>query len=119
MEARANLTREGKATMTKVHSAIRALDDLKLFDGVHRAVCKEISYSPRVTQAFCPTCDRFLGEPINHGNDAYWHMLIHALDTFRNVGEASPQARQAIAAALEALQDLALEREKSVELVRA
>lgn len=46
-------------------------------------------------------------------------MLINALDMFRNVGEASPQARQEIAATLEALQDLALERQKSVELVRA
>lgn len=57
--------------MRKQHPAIVALDTLAGF-GSHRAVCKQVRYSPRVTQAYCEDCRRFLGKPINRGNNGLY-----------------------------------------------
>jgi len=78
--------------MRKQHPAIVALDTLAGF-GSHRAVCKQVRYSPRVTQAYCEDCRRFLGKPINRGNNAYTAMLSHALSTRRR-HQASKQQRK-------------------------
>jgi hypothetical protein len=95
--------------MRKQHPAIVALDTLAGF-GSHRAVCKQVRYSPRVTQAYCEDCRRFLGKPINRGNNAYTAMLTHALNTAPET-QASEAAKKAVKAAIEAL---AQERQASV-----
>lgn len=94
--------------MRKQHPAIVALDTLAGF-GSHRAVCKQVRYSPRVTQAYCEDCRRFLGKPINRGN-AYTAMLTHALNTAPET-PGSEAAKKAVKAAIEAL---AQERQASV-----
>src|SRR2546425_9791199 len=83
--------------MRKQHPAIVALDTLAGF-GSHRAVCKQVRYSPRVTQAYCEDCRRFPGEPINRGNNAYTAMLTHALNTAPET-QASEAAKKAVKAA--------------------
>jgi hypothetical protein len=90
--------------MRKQHPAIVALDTLAGF-GSHRAVCKQVKYSPRVTQAYCKDCRRFLGKPINRGNNAYTAMLT-APET-----PSSEAAKKAVKAAIE---ELAQERQASV-----
>lgn len=86
--------------MRKQHPAIVALDTLAGF-GSHRAVCRQVRYSPRVTQAYCEDCRR-LGKPINPGNNAYTAMLTHALNTAPET-PGSEAAKKAVKAAIEAL----------------
>jgi len=63
-----------------------------------------------VTQAYSEDCTRFLGKPINRGNNAYTAMLKHALNTSPET-QASEAAKKAVKAAIEAL---AQERQASV-----
>jgi hypothetical protein len=59
---------------------------------------------------YCEDCRRFLGKPINRGNNAYTAMLTHALNTAPE-RPGSEAAKTAVKAAIEAL---AQERQASV-----
>ncbi len=95
--------------MRKQHPAIVALDTLAGF-GSHRAVCKQVRYSPRVTQAHCQDCRSSWESRSTGVTTAYTAMLTHALNTAPQT-QASEAAKKAVKAAIEAL---AQERQASV-----